>query len=176
MTLTLISTVTVGAGGAASIAFNSIAGTATDLYILLSARVNVGGTARTLGIKINGQTSTYADRWLRGSGSAADSGSFGNIFGYGALPSAINDSGATSNTFSSTSIYIPNYASSGNKSISTDTVTENNATQAYQVINAGSWASGAITSVELLTDSPFLQYSTASLYTITKGSGGASVS
>jgi hypothetical protein len=34
----------------------------------------------------------------------------------------------TSNTFSSTEIYIPNYTSSNNKSVSVDSVTENNAT------------------------------------------------
>ena len=42
MTMTLVSTVTVGAGGAANIQWTSIPNTATDLYITVSARQLVG--------------------------------------------------------------------------------------------------------------------------------------
>jgi hypothetical protein len=86
----------------------------------------------------------------------------------------------TSNTFSSTQVYIPNYAGSTNKSVSIDHVTENNATNAYfSGIVAGLWSNtAAITSVKILDQDggSLVAGSTASIYGILKGSGGATVS
>ena len=85
---------------------------------------------------------------------------------------------ATSNTFGNTSVYIPNYAGSTNKSVSSDAVTENNATTASQQILASIWNNtSAITSIFVSdTGSNLVQNSTASLYGILRGSGGATVS
>jgi hypothetical protein len=64
-------------------------------------------------------------------------------------------------------IYIPNYAGSSNKSVSIDSVTENNATGAYSGLTAALFAStAAITSFGISTGSNFVQYSTATLYGI----------
>jgi hypothetical protein len=91
--------------------------------------------------------------------------------------SGIVGDGATASTFSNDAIYIPNYSGSTNKSVSIDTVTENNATAAHQTITASVWANtAAITSIKIVTGANFAQYSTASLYKFTKGSGGATVS
>lgn len=176
MTLSLISTVTVGAGGAASISFTGIPQTGTDLLIVLSGRGDAAAIQQPIFTRINGTTGTfYSERQLYGTGSAAASTnrSAGSEFRYVYM----TGSSTTSSTFSNTSIYIPNYTSANNKSVSIESTVENNATGSWQNINAGLWSStAAITSLSLLPDAAnFVQYSTASLYTITKGSGGATV-
>jgi hypothetical protein len=170
--MTLVSTVTVGAGGAAAIEFTGIAGTATDLLILLSERHSVDGNTR---LTFNGSSSGYSMKRLSGTGSTVNSNEYlSGVFIY----MEGQDNSYTASTFGNASIYIPNYAGSTNKSVSWDSVTENNNTTADQQIIAGVWANtAAITTVTLsLPSGVFTQYSTASLYTITKGSGGATVS
>jgi hypothetical protein len=170
---TLISSVTVGAGGASSIDFTSIPQTFTDLVIVYSGRSS--GNDTEFQIRFNSSTSNYTVRYLAGSGSSAYSG---NLTAY-SLTAQVSWNAATSNTFGSTIITIPNYAASTNKSWSADSVSENNATTAYQTLYAGVWAdTSAITSITLRdigTDN-HVQYSTAYLYGLTKGSGGATVS
>lgn len=170
MTLSLVQTVTVGAGGITGITFSSIPQTATDLLLIVSGRSpSTGSYADGFNLAPNSASSGLSARRLNGDGSAASSGtgtSWFVRFGGGL---------ATANTFGNAAIYIPNYTSSTAKSASIDAVTENNATNAIAQIQAASWTgTAAITS--LFLDGDFVQYSTASLYTITKGSGGATVS
>jgi len=70
--------------------------------------------------------------------------------------------------FSNGSLYIPNYTSSNYKSASSDDVTENNATTAFQYLEAWLWSNtAAITSLTLQPNlGSFPQYSSASLYGI----------
>lgn len=174
----LIQTVTVGAGGQASIEFGTggtIPQTFTDLLIVVSARTNRSGQVDDqLKLNFNGSTSGYSERGLGGNGS----GTFSFI---GAVSTSIPDalwttaSNATANTFGNAYAYIPNYRSGNAKSVSTDSVTENNATAASQAIIAGLWTgTAAITSIVLspLNGSLILQNSSASLYGITAGSDG----
>lgn len=164
-TYELISSVTVGSGGAADITFSSIASTYTDLLVKVSAR-NTASTAIDVLISFNGTTTTYSDRILYGSGSAAGSVSDTGASGiYGVLNTISTN---TASTFSNCEFYIPNYASSNNKSVSIDSVNENNATGAYSYLTAGLWAnSSAITSIKIAPSSNnFAQYSTAYLYGI----------
>ena len=155
------STVTVGSGGAATIDFTSIPSTYTDLVIKLSGRYSASAFDGHY-IAFNGSILTFSGRYLLGSGSAASSGSLARYLG------TINGSSSTANTFTSTEIYIPNYAGSTNKSFSSDNVTENNATESYANLVAGLWATtSAITSISIsLPTGNFVQYSTASLYGI----------
>ena len=162
-TYTLISSVTVGSGGAASMAFSSIPSTYTDLQVLLSIRDT--GTNGTGIIQFNSDTTAanYSYRVVYGSGSTAQSGSSSNPWFYNETIST-----DTANTFASGSIYIPNYTGSNKKSVSIDVVTENNATLAYTNLYAGLWqGTAAITGI---TFTPFsgnwTQYSTAYLYGI----------
>ncbi len=170
-TYTLISSVTVGSGGAASMAFTSIPATYTDLKVVLSTRSASGAAnARIVRMKVNNlTTSIYSNRAVEGDGSTAYS------FSASGTDTAVrigltNDSGATASVFSSVDVYIPNYTSSNNKSISADIVTENNATQAYQELNAFLVAtSAAITDLTFTPETiagNFAQYSTAYLYGI----------
>lgn len=170
---TLISSVTVGAGGASSIDFTSIPGSYTDLVLVIAART--GGTEGTIKMTFNGSSSTYANILLYGYGSGVGSQSNTLLVAGKAVPSS-----ATASTFGNSIVTIPNYANSAAKTMSADFVTENNDTTAYQMLSAGSWTgTAAITSLSLTTPndaSGFSQYSTAYLYGLTKGSGGATVS
>ena len=170
-TYQLISSVTVGGGGAANIEFTSIPQTYTDLKVVLSTRSASGGAvARMLLMKINNlTTSIYSNRVLEGNGASASS------FAESGTNTAVrigltNDSGATASVFSSVEIYIPNYTSSNNKSVSVDVVTETNATTAYQELVAYLVATtAAITSLTFNPEAVggnFAQYSTAYLYGI----------
>ena len=143
------SAVVVGRGGAASIDFSTIPSTYTDLVVFLSARSAAGaGTVDNFSIKFNSSTTGYSDKFLTGDGStASSSGSASRSEGLGG---DICGGGATASTFSNSFIYIPNYAGSTNKSWSSDSVTENNATAAQSRLIAGLWSdTSAITSISL---------------------------
>jgi hypothetical protein len=165
------STVTVGAGGASTIDFTSIPGTYTDLVLILSARSNLAsGSWATSYIQFNGSTTGYSDKGLAGNGATAfsfsNAGSTTKAF-VGDIPMANN----TASTFSNHTIYIPSYAGSTNKSISVDSVQENNGTTSQADLIAALWSNtAAITSIKLLLDAgqSFVQYTTASLYGISK--------
>ena len=162
-TYTLISSVTVGSGGAATIGFTSIPATYTDLVVKLSARINRATVLDGVNISFNGSTSGFTGVYLEGSGSVASSGTVTRFIGVGTGDTA------TASTFGNLDLYIPNYTSSNNKCYSADSVTENNATTAYAYLIAGLWSnSAAITSISLspLIGTLFNQYSTAYLYGI----------
>jgi hypothetical protein len=165
-TYTLIASNTVGSGGVSSVTFSSIPSTYTDLLIKLSARCDNAGVTGNMAIEFNSSSSSFSRKIVRGNGSAASStGASDNYIG------DIVGNAATSSTFSNTDIYIPNYAGSNNKSLSIDTVTENNATEAWQYMVASLWSdSSAITSIKLTSYAAhftnFLQYSTFYLYGI----------
>lgn len=177
-TMTLISTVTVGSGGAASISLSSIPSTFSDLVLLLSAREkNISDFRQPIFLTFNSNTSGYSDKIILGNGASVSSTS--NSYGAGSffMEGYANGLSSTSNTFASITSYIPNYAGSSNKSVSTDSVTENNSTSALQGIQTQLWSNtAAITSIQLTTYTEFAQYTTASIYGILKGDGGATVS
>lgn len=168
-TFTLISSVTVGAGGAASMAFTSIPATYTDLVLKVSPRFSAASTNKTLVMRFNSDASTsnYKNRRLQGNGSTASSSI---EEGYnGGYISEVNAGSSTASTFSNVEIYIPNYAGSTNKSFSVDSAMENNATTAYAQLLANLWNNtAAITSITLVEQGSdnFVQYSTAYLYGI----------
>ncbi len=162
-TFKLISSVTVGSGGASSIAFSSVPSTYTDLVIKVSSRGNASAMGRNLFIGFNGSTSNFSARYLEGTGTAAASASVARFIG------STNANTSTASTFGSAEIYIPNYTGSTNKSYSAEALSENNATEAYRHLTAGLWSdTAAITTVTLtLSDSDtFAQHSTAYLYGI----------
>ncbi len=165
-TFTKIASGTVGAGGAASIDFTSIPSTYTDLLIKVSLRAAVNQQSWTLSFNSSG--SGYSQRVIYGDGSGVGTQSLSSqsvLYGY-----AQDRSVWTANTFNNGEVYIPNYLSSNNKSVSIDEVAENNATLANQAFVAGLWANtAAITSVSVGGYAGNLaQYSTATLYGISK--------
>ena len=161
VTYRLIETVTVGSGGAASIEFGSIPQTYTDLVVVVSGRTTQAANQDSdVVIRFNGSSSNLSYRSIRGNGTGAASQTA--YFGF------LNGNSATASVFGSFSAYIPNYASSTAKSVSVASVTETNATDAYQALGAILWNdTSAITSLRILsTSSNLVQYSSASLYGI----------
>lgn len=173
MAITKIAQVDVGAGGAASISFTAIPQTYTDLLIMFSGRANNASYyINGVNIVIN-SLSPSAGKTLGGDGTSAFSGTSPDTFFY-------QGGSATASTFGNTALYFPNYSGTTTKSISVDTVSENNATNAYLQLYAGTTgATTAITSISLsvaLSGALFVQYSSATLYGISKsGATGATV-
>lgn len=170
-----IASATVGAGGASSIDFTSIPGTYTDLCIKLSSRNSV--TNGGLSVRLNNDTGgNYSFICLYGAGGSG-TGSFNQstFSGYNTFVFAYTEpSNFTSDTFANSEIYLPNYAGSTNKSLSVDSVAEDNSSTAYESMTGGLWSNtSAITAIKLLPDPQgvsgnFVQYSTATLYGISK--------
>jgi len=160
-TFELIASSTVGVTPVTSIDFTSIPSTYTDLQILLSARTsNPAGSSQAY-ISFNGSTSGFSSRFLNGNGATATSSTLAQFIGQ------IDSAGYTANTFANTSVYIPNYAGSTNKSYSADSVAETNAATAESGLIAGLWSNtAAIGSISITTGATltFLQYTTAYLY------------
>jgi len=163
-----IQTVTVGAGGAASIDFTNIPQTYTDLHLLVSLREE-SSTSAVAFIKFNNATANRSERYIQGNGSSATSGTTSVLQFIVCQPSD------TASTFGNASIYIPNYTSSNFKSVSSDSVSENNATSAFSRLVAGLWAdTSAINQITITTDTgDVAQYSTATLYGVTSAAVGA---
>ena len=164
MAYTLIETVEVGSGGASSINFTNIPQEAgADLVLRISSRsTNTGSTNAG---------------WVKFNASATDPSAVVLASFTGGTPVSlswqytqrVNGAGSTANTFSSSSIYISNYASSATKTFSADNVTENNSTDSDLQLSAGTWGvTDAITSLEVISNgSPYVEHTTASLYLVT---------
>ena len=155
----------VGAGGASSIDFTSIPATYTDLVIKCSTRTNfaTNSVAYVAISQINGSGTGFSQRYLLADGS----GSPVSGVDTSAIQGSTSANGNTTSTFGSTDFYIPNYAGSTYKSVSVDSVSENNATFAEAWFAAGLWSNtAAITSIKLtpIQGTLFQQYSTAYLY------------
>ena len=169
MTMKLIETKTLAAT-TSLIQFTAIPQTFTDLFILTSLRnttTNAGWA--TAEIRPNGNTTNISARVLYGFGSTV--GSITDTAVYHQL----TEGGITANTFSNSSVYIPNYSGATAKSISVDTSTEGNQTNTLNAISANLWNStAAITSLDFVPIAAgiFAIGSTISLYGITKGTDG----
>jgi hypothetical protein len=177
----LITSVTVGAGGTASVtlpATGTIPATYTDLKVLISSRASGSGGAAwsDIVIKPNNSTTGIATRVFYGTGSAPGSTTFTT-----GIPAVGEGNVGTANTFGNTEIYIPNYTSSNFKSFSTDSVSENNATASLAQLGAMLWSNtSAITSL-VFTDfgsanfvegSTFYLYGISSVTSTPKATGG----
>ena len=163
-----IASTEVGSAGVSSFTFSSIPSGYTDLQLVASARTNrsSGATEDSLCLSFNGSTANFTLLSMYGNGSAPGTSSYTTN---GALRLVGTADTATANTFSNGSLYIPNYSGSNNKSFSIDSVTENNATEAWTFLTGGLWSqTAAITSITLtpLVGTSIKQYSTLTLYGI----------
>ena len=147
---------------AASVTFANIPQTGyTDLKVVMSVR-NTDSANDQIWISLNGSTTGFTNKLVYGNGASALSASIDRYVANIATPAY------TANSFNNAEIYIPNYAGSTNKSISSDSVNETNATTAYAALTATLWSdTAAITSITLTPQAGSLvQYSTFSLYGI----------
>jgi trimeric autotransporter adhesin len=162
-----IQTVTVGSGGASSIAFTNIPQTYTDLVLRLCVRSTRAADEDGLGLTLNASSSGYSYTVLAGNGAAVSSvrTAYEQIWA-----GRIVGANAGSNIFSNTEIFIPNYVGSTAKSYSVDSVTEKNAGTAYLTSNALAQSSTApVTSLTFVAiNASFAEFSTATLYGVFK--------
>jgi hypothetical protein len=164
-TYKLISSTTVGSGGAANITFTSIPNTYTDLVLKLSGRTNPVATDWVnCSVTINGSTSNFSQVFLFGDGSATSAASRTDNLNIGFA----NASTSTSNTFSNEEFYFTRYASSNLKRFGVDKIGETNAAAAYQHTNSVLWSNSAeITSITITPQSgSYVENTTAYLYGI----------
>jgi len=164
LTYTLIKGETL-TSSAASYTFTGIPSTYTDLVLRWSARSSTASIEVSGQIKVNASSSSYSDTYLRAQGSSPGSGRL--AVGYHFLSYAIPGASATSNTFGSGETYIPNYAGSTNKVLSTFAASEHNSDSGPGLaVTAGLWSNtSAITSItftpaagDLVSGSSFYLY------------------
>jgi hypothetical protein len=159
-TYTLIDKTTLGSNQS-SITFSSIPSTYTDLLLKVSLRSDRTEVDEVAYFKPNNSTTGLSYKRLRGNGTGAGSSSDNGFY--------VNGNTTTSNSFSNSELYLPNYASSNFKSWSIDAVMENNATEAYTALTAGLWSNtAAITSIVItpVFGSNWVTNSSAYLYGI----------
>jgi hypothetical protein len=159
----LLEKITVGAAGAASVTFSGIPQTGyTDLVVKVSARTNYAGAFDNTVVQFNGSASSYTLRFVYGNGSSTGSATDTKIYDY------TDGNTNTASTFNNSEFYIPNYTSANYKSVSNDSVLENNATSAVTYLGAALWSNtAAITSIALApyqSGASYMQYSTFYLY------------
>jgi len=145
-TYTLISSY-ITTGTVATVTIGSIPNTYTDLKIVISARGDRAYYYDQCWVNFNGDytASNYYNRTLLNQEGTIGSG---NDQYYGIFRWAINAASSTSNTYSNCELYIPNYAGSTQKSVSSDGVVETNGTQNYESLIAHLYnQTGAIGSV-----------------------------
>jgi hypothetical protein len=141
---------------AASIEFTSIPQGFTDLVMLVS--VNSATNDQNLNMRFNDSTTNYSGRNLLGTGSSVASQT-----NAGSGLQIVSTKSTTSNTFVNCQVYIPNYASSANKSVSSDGVSEANATAAY--IQRGATQTTGFTTASLITNN--------NIYVLAQNNNGA---
>jgi hypothetical protein len=169
-----IYTQTVGSG-VASVTFNNIPQTFTDLKAVLSVRPSRTPTTwDAVGLGFNGDSSAnYSSRLLyAGPVGVVASNNNSNASTINFINYA-SSAGATANTFGNGEVYIENYRSANFKQLIGDSVAPTNGTTDWiMALSSGLWRStSAITSIVFypVSGGTLNQYSTISLYGITKG-------
>jgi hypothetical protein len=181
----LLASATVGSGGAALIEFNAIPDTYTDLILVYSGRSSTTSTSEW-GLQANGDSTTNkVTRYVIFNPNTSSAQSYVDTLPVAGGTGKVPVSSTTANTFGSVKIYIPNYATTARKVYSYESVAENNATtMPTNVFNDFGGCNLGITSAITSLSIRFIvagslamnQYSTAYLYGLTRGSGGATVS
>lgn len=158
-----IASTTVGAGGAASVTFTSIAATYTDLKLVISGRTSGGNQTMYFNINSDTNDANYDSKNLQGNGTSPASGTGNRLFSY------LGQSGDTASVFGNLEMYFPKYSSSSTyKSFSSQGGEENNATGAIIAIGGVLWKSNSVITAVTVTpySGSFIQYTTAYLYGI----------
>ena len=169
-TYTLISS-NVLSSSAASVTFSAIPATYTDLVLKASIRASAASVYPDgLQMTFNGSSAAnYSQTFVYAETTTPSSLRYSNQTLMNIIQ-AVNGGTSTSNTFSNVELYIPNYAGSTNKPLSTSFVTEANATtNLYWTVGAqaGLWSNtSAITSIALNCGSNFVSGSSFYLYGI----------
>jgi hypothetical protein len=171
MTMSLIQTVVLGSASS-SIVLSGIPATGDDLYVVYSLRTNDNFDYARITFNSSQGGSGRELSWT-GSGMSFSGQSF-VIGGVYTGPSTV------ANTFSNASFYLSNYKLTINKKLFTMSGAETNAATPSRIMLAGSGLSSTdpITSITISTSptANFVANSSVSLYTVTQGVGGATIS
>lgn len=176
----LITTTTVGSGGATSVTFTGIPATYTDLVVLGQLRHNYNGNELVC-LRLNGDTSSsYSGKKIAASDYAAVDNSDNGSITDGFYFARVGGTNLTSNTFGNFRLLIANYTGSQQKTIVAEDGVETNSNVGPDTgMAAGRWTgTAAVNSLTIYGyfGRTFVENSIISLYGITKGSGGATVS
>jgi len=168
---TLISSVVVGAGGSANIAFTSIPSTYTDLVLVLSVASSVAGTnSDNVFAQFNSVTTGYGNTGLSGTGGSSAAGQNYNALTSKVFVGTSSAVGVSGPGWGTATVLIPNYAGSTNKPLHTQVAAEGYSTAANDTVNVVSAGimsnTAAINSITLTnaSGSNFAQNSIVSLY------------
>jgi hypothetical protein len=169
----LLEKLVVGAAGSTGVAFQNIPQTGyTDLLIKVSGRSSTTGNQRNaidLSLTFNGNSTGYSSKILTANPGVDNPPiSVSNAGSSIVWAGEVANGDSTSNTFGNFDIYIPNYASSNHKSISVDSVTENNSSNSELRLATGLWANTAAITQVTLSGGGLLQHTSFHLYGIAK--------
>lgn len=146
-TYVAIQSITVSGSSTATVTFSNIPTTYTDFVVRFTGRsANAGSARRQVYMTINSTTANYSRTRIYTQASVAysDRNSNQTEMQIGSMPAGT----ATSNTFGSGEVYIPNYLAATNKPLGTFVVQENNNTDTEIHGVAGLWSNtAAITSI-----------------------------
>lgn len=171
----LIQTVSVGAAGAVSVDFNNIPQDYSDLYLVISSRITSASTnSDNMFMQLNTVTSGYNARILQQNGPVVVSSVTPNSITSKGFIGTSSSTSVSGGGWSITKVLIPNYKSSSNKTVSSETSFEGNMTSQNDVGNFiatnSSPVAAPITFISLThPNASFAQYSTAYLYGIKSG-------
>lgn len=172
-----IEKVEVPSGTTTSIVLDNIPQDYTDLVIFYSLRHSAAAVDPG-SFYFNTDTGTnYSMKLALGDGSGYGSFSNANYIAQYNNWSALflNPSSATANTFNNVKVHIPNYSSTSlNKIVSIEGSNENFATSAFTFFSMGVWNSNSAINAVTITSSTgnIVEYSSATIYGILKGSDG----
>ncbi len=161
---------TVLTSSQANVQFTGINSTYTDLILWASHRNDTAGrTNDQLVIRFDSATNTAHSRTqIAGDGATVttDRTSSANTI---TVDDGTTGPSATSNTFATSIVYIPNYAGSTSKALNIDNATETNGTTAFRIASAGLYrSSSAISTIIIDTNNNFVSGSSFYLYGIRK--------
>ena len=163
-TYTKIASVTVATNGTASINFNSIDQTYTDLMVFTSLNDSgYASTNSTAYLKYNSSSSNYVSKyWLAGNSGTPSTGTPTQQYIIN-IPANTADA----NQFSNGMFYINNYSTSKYKTAISDNAMNLNTGQIYYGQESCLWSdTAAISSIAITCDGSFRAGSTAYLYGI----------
>jgi hypothetical protein len=150
---------------ATSVTFSSIPGTYKDLVLRASVRLYIGDATQEQFFNVyfnSSGTTDFSSTYLRGYTTAQSfrSSSRANLNYNNTLAD-----GATADTFSSQEIYIPNYAGSASKPVSSSMAAIQNSTSSQSSVYAGLYnSSSAISSITLVGPSGSYTFVTGSSF------------
>jgi len=151
-----------------SIVFDNLPTTGyRDFYVVISARGNTAAVTANYFANFNDDSVGHSDLYLYGNGNGTNGSGVVLVNNNRLFIGDGNCNSATSNVFSNSSFYVSNYRSTGLKTISITSNSEQNSAIAFTELVAGQYNGAAISKMTLTIGNgtiPFMRYSTVSVY------------